>query len=124
MCCPRLLHVTGQPIPELVEGAILPTFSDAAAQSDRSIFALEAKTNSKFTPLTKRSVAFYQGDYKLTSYLGHPQLPAEGLYELYNLTNDPEERENLIATDTTTAAAMIAQLEQKLDEVNGPFRRS
>jgi len=121
---PTLLHVTGQPIPDLCEGAILPTFSDTAADSERSIFALEAKTNSKFAPLTKRSVAFYQGDFKLTSYLGYPKLPAEGLYELYNLTDDPGERANLIDTDTTTAAAMIAQLQEKLEEVNRPFRRA
>ena len=37
---PTLLHVTGQPIPDLVEGAILPTFSAAAADSERSIFCL------------------------------------------------------------------------------------
>ena len=122
---PTLLHLTGQPIPDLVEGVVLPTFGDDANRpTERPIFAVEAKTNSKFAPLTKHSIAFYQGPYKLTSYVGYPEVPAEGLYELYNLENDPEERENLIATDTATAAEMKAQLEQKLEEVNRPFRRA
>ncbi len=122
---PTLLHLTGQPIPDLVEGVVLPTFGDDANRpTERPIFAIEAKTNSKFAPLTKGSIAFYQGPYKLTSYRGYQEVPAEGLYELYNLENDPEERENLIATDTATAAEMQAQLEQKLEEVNRPFRRA
>ena len=40
---PTLLHLAGEPIPDWVEGEILPPYSPS--QKDRSIFALEAKKN-------------------------------------------------------------------------------
>ncbi len=121
---PTLLHVTGQPTPDLCEGAVLPTFSDAPA-AERDVFSLEAKLNNSVAPLTVGTTAFYHGPHKLVHYMGYENSPAaEGYYELFNLANDPEELENLIDTDKTTAREMKEQLAQKVDEVNQPFRRA
>ena len=122
---PTLLYLTGRPTPDLCEGTVLPTFSDAADQSDRSIFALEAKLNNSFAPLTVGTTAFYHGPHKLIHYMGYENSPSdEGYYELFDLANDPEELENLIDSDKTAARDMKEQLAQKIDEVNQPFRRA
>lgn len=123
---PTLLHLAGQPAVQLHEGAVLPTLGgDDATFADRAVYAVEAKTNSKFAPLNRASLAMYQGPYKLINYRGYEQLPSdEGLYQLFNLDNDPEELEDLYSTERGVAEAMTEQLQQRLEEANRPFQRS
>ena len=123
---PTLLHLSGKTAPELVEGTILPTFGgDAQAAADRAVYAVEAKTNSKFAPLTIGTLAMYKGPYKLIHYMGYEQVPSPGgLYELYNLEDDPEEMENRYEIDRGVADEMTAQLQERLTEVNRTFTRS
>lgn len=122
---PTLLHLTGQPIPDICEGAVLPAFGgDAAEFAERPVFALEAKTNNKFAPLTEAAFAFYQGPYKLLHYRGFDKTFDSGShFELYDLENDPEELVDLYSTERGTAEAMRMQLEEKINEVNRPFQR-
>lgn len=120
---PTLLSLTGQPIPEMVEGTIMPTFPGAAANSERDIYGVEAKRNNAFAPLSVATLAVYRGPYKLVQYFGYPGQPVgESYYELYNLENDPEEMENLYATEKSVAGDLQEQLRVKLEEVNRPFR--
>ena len=123
---PTLLHLSGQPVPELCEGMVLPTFGgDAQTAAERAVYAVEAKTNSKFAPLTIGSLAMYKGPYKLIHYMGYEEVPSPGgLYELYNLEDDPEEMENRYEIDKGVADEMTAQLQERLAEVNRPFTRS
>ena len=123
---PTLLHLSGQPVPELCEGMVLPTFGgDAQTAAERAVYAVEAKTNSKFAPLTIGSLAMYKGPYKLIHYMGYEEVPSPGgLYELYNLEDDPEEMENRYEIDKGVAEEMTAQLQERLAEVNRPFTRS
>lgn len=122
---PTLLQLTGQTVPDLCEGVVLPTFGGpAAATADRAIFGVEAKSNRKYDPLTKAGFALYQGPYKLIHYRGYEEYFDGGRQsELYNLENDPEELENLIEVERGTAEAMMMQLEEKIVEVNSPFQR-
>ncbi len=121
---PTVLHLAGQSAPDLCEGAVLPTFGgNDAAFADRAVFAVEAKTNSKFAPLTRGTLAMYKGPYKLIHSMGFKQLPSEGIYELYNLENDPEEMHDLFRVERGVADEMTTQLRQRLEEANAPFQR-
>lgn len=116
---PTFLHVTGQPVPEWAEGQILPTFTDAAPDGQRPIFALEAKSNAKQGPLTKATATMVKDDYKLIYYFGYR--PGEELYELFDLKNDPEELTNLVGVKTAVFADMQTELKRKIESVNEPF---
>ena len=120
---PTLLHLTGQTIPDLCEGVVLPTFGGPIG-ADRAIYGVEGKSNNKYAPLTNCGFALYQGPYKLLNYRGYDDLFEDGMRsELYNLENDPEELEDLFQVERGTAEAMMMQLEEKIVEVNRPFQR-
>jgi arylsulfatase A-like enzyme len=113
---PTLLHAIGHPIPNWIEGQVLPTFSEIAPDSDRSIYAIEAKSNSQHGPLTEATVSINKGPYKLIHYFGYEG--HENVFELYNLEKDPEELENLFTTKTSLAKELQSELLEKLDEAN------
>lgn len=118
---PTLLHQTGQTIPDWCEGEILPPFRNTPVNSERSIFMLEAKSNAKAAPLTLASFAMVKGQHKLIHYRGYQSYENE--YELYELKNDPEEREDLYASQKRTAADLTQELETKIEAVNQPYIR-
>lgn len=116
---PTLLHLAGQPVPEWCEGRILPGFGDQTIDPGRSIWAVEAKSNHKYRPLTKASLALIKGRLKLTRYFGHEECPDS--YELYDVEDDPEELVDLYPQGGTLASEMQAEMLRKLEEVNAPF---
>jgi arylsulfatase A-like enzyme len=115
---PTLLYLTGQPIPEWTEGSVLPNFSPQATANDRSIFAIEAKSNPKLAPLAKATFSLHKGEYKLLGYLGYK---TNEEFELYNLANDPEEREDLFLSQRSVAAELRNELTTYLQGVNQPY---
>jgi arylsulfatase A-like enzyme len=122
---PTLLHLTGQPKTDLCEGMVLPTFSDATRPADRPVYGVESLLNNSFSPLTVGTFAYFQDRYKLIEYTGYEELPNnEPFYELFDLENDPEERENLFDTRKSLSDDLRAQLTQKVQEVNLPFQHS
>jgi arylsulfatase A-like enzyme len=116
---PTLLQLTGQQIPDWCEGTILPPFNGSGYDADRSIYVVEAKKNSKFRPLENATIAMVKGDYKLVYYFGYEEY--DGVFELYDLANDPEELEDLYTVRTSTASTMEDELRAKLEEVNAPY---
>jgi arylsulfatase A-like enzyme len=118
---PTFLHMTGQPTPSWCEGRVLPTFIHDESDLERSIFALEAKSNPKYAAIDKATVAVIRDNYKLIHYTGYGHIADS--YELYDLANDPEELEDIFAHETSVAAALQGELMHKLDEVNDQFRR-
>jgi len=117
---PTLLHISGQAIPEWTEGIILPPFSQASSDPDRSIFTVEAKENSKWKPLTKSTVAMIKGNYKLIQYKGYSKVPEH--HELYDLAIDPEELNNLFKTKPNLAAELKNELTLKLQGINNRYQ--
>ena len=113
---PSLLHATGQEIPDWCEGKILPTFGDIGIDDGRDVYIVEAKSNPKFTALTKATAALIVGDFKLIHYLDGDSNGLED--ELYNLANDPEERADLCTTNNKVAKDLKMMLIQKLYSVN------
>jgi arylsulfatase A-like enzyme len=112
---PTLVKLTGQPAPEWVEGEILPGFRDEPVQNDRSVFAVEAKSSSKQGALKKLTVALIKENYKLIYYRGYPKTPAP---ELFDLSKDPEELQDLAATKPSIAADLQQEIEGKLRLTN------
>ena len=116
---PTLLHLYGQEIPVWSEGGILPTFGGQQVLSDRNIYIVEARRNPKYGPITKGTIALIHDQYKMIHYFGYDGEASE--YELFNLSKDPEELENLYSSEKSVAAALQDELLVKLDQVNQPF---
>jgi hypothetical protein len=104
------------PVPNWTEGKLLPLFG-GTEDSDRSIYAMDAKRNSAFKPLTEFSLSLTKGDYRLTYY----QYPETIKFEFYNPKEDPEELNDLHSSHLEMEARMKNELLQKLSEVNKPF---
>ena len=118
---PTLLHIYDQPIPDWCEGEIIPTINTSPIKSDREIYSIEAKSNPKFAPLKKATVALIKDDFKLIKYMGYN---SQGIsYECFNLKEDPDELHNLCSSNNMIAAELIEIMEKKLAQVNQPFEK-
>ncbi len=115
---PTLAHLTGQPIPDWAEGAILPPF---APLQERNVYAVRATQNAPSAPLTIASLAQVTGDYKLHYYFGYKSLPDEGMVKLFDIKSDPEEMTDLSVTKKSVADELLHQLKAKLQEANEPY---
>jgi arylsulfatase A-like enzyme len=116
---PTLLHLTGQSVPDWIEGQLLPELG-GERDRDRTVFAVEAKRNGMKRPLTQATVVMIKGTHKLIHYFGYKGYENE--YELYDLENDPEELRNLYSSTNPIARDMQNQLKLKLQGVNRPYR--
>jgi arylsulfatase A-like enzyme len=116
---PTIQSIYGQPVPEWCEGQVLPTFAAQESTAERAIFAMDSKDSPKHAPMTKGSFMVIDGNYKLLHYMDTKALSIED--ELYDLEKDPEELENLIKTQSSTAAELQNQLEQKLKQANQTY---
>lgn len=121
---PTLLYLFGYEIPEWCEGVILPGFAPEVADlSSRPVFSVDAKENSAFGNLTKVSIAMRRGRYKLILYKGYNDEGDpyyNGVYELYDLANDPEELVNLIDTEKSLASELREQMQDAFERASGP----
>lgn len=90
---PSLLSIAEKPIPDQLEGKVLPGFG-VDEDPNRPIFSVFAWENSAFLPITKAAIAMRKNNYKLIVYLGYEE-SGETVYELYDLENDPEELSDL-----------------------------
>jgi hypothetical protein len=95
---------------------ILPTLKGSEETSGRSIFALEAKSNSKWGPLSIGTAALIKGHLKLVHYFGYEEYDDE--YELYGLENDPDELVNLYSSSDSVVLALKDELLMKLKQSN------
>ena len=97
----------------------MPPFETTEAVKDRSIFAIEAKSNPKFGPLVKGTVAMIKGDYKLIYYVGYEG--HDGVFELYDLQKDPEELYDLYESHKSIVDALERELLTRIETVNEPY---
>ncbi len=116
---PTMLHWFGEPAPDWCEGELLPGFGPPADPSSREIFAVEAKSNPKRAPLEKASVALIHGRHKLVSYQGSGSETPR--YELYDVGDDAEERNELSSSHPPLFKEMKGRLRHKLRDVNAPY---
>jgi arylsulfatase A-like enzyme len=118
---PTLLHVTGQQIPDWIEGVVLPPFAPTDQDPDRNLYALQAWYNDKYAPLTIASTMLVKGRYKLIYYFGYRELKGTERIELYDIEADPEELDDLFSSQKEIASELLGELKEKLAEVNKPY---
>ncbi|HJQ13236.1 MAG TPA: sulfatase [Anaerolineales bacterium] len=117
---PTLLSIAGKEIPEVVEGQVLAGFS-GVEDKQRPIFSMAAWQNSAFLPITKAGLAMRKGAYKLIVYLGYGG--KDGIYELYNLEEDPEELRELSKSIPSVFLRMKEEFFGYLAAANRPFEQ-
>jgi hypothetical protein len=117
---PTLLHIAGMRIPDWCVGRVLPGFGDQE-EKGRSLFAIEAKTNSAFAPLKKATIAMHKGGFKLIAYFGYRGF--EETYDLYDIENDPEELEELSIGKPAEFASMKEELLDNLADANRRYEK-
>lgn len=115
---PTLLAISDLDIPTSVEGRILP---GCGGEEDpaRSIFAVEAKTNSAFGPLKRATVTLMKENYKILYYGDYPRY--SNVFELYDLEDDIEEKKDLFPDGPGVASLLKGELLDVLSSVNKPF---
>lgn len=118
---PTVCQITGQPVPDWVEGKILPGFENTQPELERAIFFVEAKENSKFLPLTKATTGLIKWPYKLVHYFGYELL--EDGFELFHLEDDPEELNNLYEELPVIAQSMQNELRERQTAADKPHQR-
>jgi arylsulfatase A-like enzyme len=118
---PTLAHLTGHAIPDWTEGMVLPPYATAGADAKRNVFVVRAAKTDPAAPLTRASTAIIQGRYKLLYFFGYPEHGIDELAKLYDIEADPEELVDLASSQPETAAALVAELKAKIEEVNRPY---
>lgn len=100
---PTLLHLAGAKIPHDRPGQILPGLG-GPAENERLIFSFEGKSTPVSRPGQKATIALVNDRYKLIHYAGYAGY--DGVSELYDLVNDPQEMEDLSKDRHQTARDM------------------
>ena len=116
---PTLASLAGGGRPDWAEGRLLPELG-GEPDVGRGIYAMDAKTNSAYEPLSRVSFSFLKDQHRLT-YYEFPNLEYRG-FEYYDLAEDPEELRDLFAGGPSHAIQMQEELLEKLAEVNRPFQ--
>ncbi|MGD8458240.1 MAG: sulfatase-like hydrolase/transferase [Anaerolineales bacterium] len=114
---PTLLHLNGRPKPDWGEGEVLPPFN-SNIDSQRSVFALDAKASSKFHYLNTGTFVMVKGSYKLIYYRGYTGF--DEVFELYDLENDPQELNDLSASKSALTSELAAELKTTITARDKP----
>jgi len=119
---PTLAHLSGNKIPDWVEGKVLPPFAAQGPDENRSVYAVRATRTGTNDPITRSSIVLVKGGYKLHYYRGYTDqnLPDE-LIRLFDVKSDPEELVDLSGTHKEIASELLAELKRSLDEANKPY---
>jgi arylsulfatase A-like enzyme len=117
---PTLLNIAGKDIPSSLQGRFLPGLG-GKEDGTRSIFAVEAKTNSAFGPLKRATITLMKENYKIIYYGDYPRYM--NVFELYDLEEDIDEKQDLFAQGPSIASLLKEELLDTLSTVNKPFER-
>ncbi|MBI5739900.1 MAG: sulfatase-like hydrolase/transferase [Nitrospirae bacterium] len=105
---PTVLEFAGLKAPSWMEGRSLAPIFLGTFLDSRPVFSMELMENRSFgAPITKGTIAVWDGDYKLVYY------PDEEKTVLFNLRDDPEESHDIFADER-----MIGQRLRKLVKNN------
>jgi len=114
---PTFAQLTGKPIPAWCDGKPLPGLG-GEDDLERSTYSVEAKLSPANGLLTKATVALWKGDQKLIYYTGYEQ---EDTFELYNLSEDIEELNDLYPAQPVIAKRMKEELLEAFLIANKPY---
>ncbi len=118
---PTLAQVTGHSIPNWCEGRVMPPFSTAPSDPNRSLYAVQARESQPYAPLTTATIAMVKGRYKLIYCFGYPKLVHGDLVKLYDLVQDPEELADLSGSKPGIAGEMLVELKSRLKQADQPY---
>ena len=118
---PTIAALTGNPIPDWAEGRPLPELG-GEADAGRSIYSMDAKSNSSFGPFRNYSMSLTRNHHRLVHY-SYPKDKYER-YEFYDLDADVDELADLYPSRPSLAGEMQEELLEKVHEVNLPFERN
>lgn len=119
---PTLLHVTGHPIPDSVEGTILPPYN-SASKMGTGPYTVQARYNEVTLPITEASIMHVIDNYKLIYYIGYDKLGGEGeKYMLFDIKTDPEELNDLSQSKRETALEILNIVKTRLKESNDTYQ--
>ncbi|MBI5933250.1 MAG: sulfatase-like hydrolase/transferase [Chloroflexi bacterium] len=116
---PTVLSLAGQEIPA-GDGRPLPGLG-GSVDEERPVFSIEAKQVSSFVPLSRVSISMVKGTKKMIHYKGYEKYP--DAFELYDLQTDDQEKRDLHAEDTVTAAKMKEELLDSLSRAEKTLRQ-
>lgn len=105
---PTISDVLGLPAIAGVEGRSLKPALLGEPMASQPVFTMAMERQSRFRPIRAGHYAIIDGPFKLVLH------PAEARAELYDLTKDPRERQDIAATSPAVAARLRAALEQRL----------
>lgn len=116
---PTLLHVNGKNVPDWTEGTILPPYANA--DPGRPIFVVRANKNHPNAPITRASVSLVRERYKLLYFFGYTERDLNEKIVLYDIEADPQELVDLSSLHPEIVARMLAEIKNKLAEVDKPY---
>lgn len=127
---PTLLKVTDQPIPNWLEGEILPPYRDKEPKPGRDIYAYYGwKNPTQFGALETGTLMLVKDQLKALRYFGYTnaytyeiEMETDPLYEVFDLENDPEELNNLAKSGSKAVKSIIQEMEDKYHEVSKPYQ--
>ncbi len=111
---PTLAQLSGAQVPGWCEGQLLPGFG-GDENAERSIFMMNAKFNNAFRPLTRATFAIRKGDYKLICYRGYSEYDHRDAFELYDLSDDPGEVNDLYSPTSQLAQDLRTELLARIE---------
>ena len=116
---PTILELAGVTIPEWMEGRSLVPLLKGAGMQQRPIFSMQLIENRSFGhPITKGTIAIWEGDYKLIHYL------AEDKSLLFNLKANPDETQNTIKEEPEIAERLKKLIDDNLSNANKRITQS
>jgi len=109
---PTILELAGVCMPKWMEGRSLLPLLEGKSLEARPIFSMELGRNRVIGnhPLTKYSIAVWDGDYKLIYYSGWEGKKTE----LFDLSSDPGETENIFKKTPEIAKRLLKLIERNL----------
>lgn len=115
-------YISNQPnMTNLTNDSLSAKISDNTAPffNLQEIYAIEAKQNSKFKPITTGTITLIEDKYKIIYYSGYSG--SEPIYELYNINEDPEELHDISTDKPSILSELKLKVEENLYQQNKPF---
>lgn len=108
-----ILDLADIPAPEWLEGRSLVPLMQGKELPHQPAFSMFLRLNrSRGYPITKGTIAVWEGDYKMIHFL------EEGKTFLFNLRQDPGEMENLVEREPETGNRLLDLIKTNLEKAN------
>ncbi|MBI4684365.1 MAG: sulfatase [Nitrospirae bacterium] len=115
---PTILELAGISVPKWMEGqSLMPLMFDRPF-NQYPVFSMQLTNVRKNHPISKGTIAVWDGDYKLINYLEKKRLL------LFNVKSDPNETDNLIHKEPIIAQRLNKLIVDSLSSVNANITQS